>query len=178
MEHHKACHERQSLEDYVGSYADITRRALRAGIVDTDSDTTTQGPITDPEQRCAPVELTPWKDGGDILSDIFDCLQAVDNADKFPSRLHVEETAYELATIHCEAAVHLFDVDTIYKQRKRIVDDALQRASSLRTAISLFLRRRRYSINSVLGESDVDGGDHELVFSPHCRATSITTHRG
>lgn len=166
----------QGLDDYVASYAHITH----AGIyVDKDPSTTTRGPITDPEGRHAPTMLAPWTDGSDVLDDIFSCIRStveeygnpeVDSPRaRFPSRDHVGETGSELPAINCEAAVHFFDYDTIYKPAKRIIDSALARSVDLCRSISICLKYRHYGTRT--GISTTRTG--KVVFSPHSRTISV-----
>lgn len=71
-----------------------------------------------------PAQLAPWTDGCDISDDFFHTLLALLKAPHdrpfpaFPYRLHVDEMGHKLAVINSEAAVHIFDVDTIYKPAK------------------------------------------------------------
>lgn len=164
----------QSLGDYVAAYADIVRRSFASNIVDTNPATTTQGPITDPEGRLAPTELAPWRDVCDILDELFNCLYDFTDttADEFPCRLHVDETGHELSIINSEAAVHLFDVDTIYKPAKRIIDSALKRPF-LQGAIASLLHRRGYKINAALTADGGPASVGQVVFSPHSRTISV-----
>ncbi|ROW07245.1 hypothetical protein VMCG_03827 [Cytospora schulzeri] len=164
----------QGLEDYIASYAYISHHGITHKI-DTHHATTTQGAITDPEGRLAPAELAPWHDGRDLLDDIFHCLRDLDTAEneasvRFPCRNHVEEKGHELSIINSEAAVHLFDVDTVYKPAKRIIDAALARPS-MRAAISSVLRHRGYEAATPSTQ-----GQGEVVFSPHSRTVTVPVH--
>lgn len=163
----------QSLGDYMASYADIAHRSLANHLIDTDPATTTKGPITDPEERLAPTELAPWQDGAETLDALFRCLHEFDTTAEFPCRLHVNETGHELSTINSEAAVHLFDVDTIYKPAKRILDSTLKRPF-LRGAIASLLHHQGYKIDAALmTNGDTQQGHSQVVFSPHSRTVSV-----
>ncbi|KAH8762026.1 hypothetical protein F5883DRAFT_122214 [Diaporthe sp. PMI_573] len=164
----------QRLEDYIASYADISLDAI-TNKIDTNPGTTTKGPITDPEGRLAPAKLVPWSDGFEVLDDIFLCLRALAAPENnntplyFPYRDHVIQTGHELSAVNSEAAVHLFDVDTIYKPAKRIIDAALERPSSLRLSITPLLQRRGYTTNGALP-------DGQVVFSAHSRTINVPSH--
>lgn len=178
MDHPSSDCARQGIEDFIASHASIALDHIR---IDTDPATTTQGPITDPEGRLAPARLAPWKDGYDILGDVFNCLLASlgshaegDHPATFPSRLYVDEMGQALSVINSEAAVHLFDVDTIYKPAKKILDAALRRPFALRASMSPILRRRGYRTDL----ADTNGQDikGEIVFSPHSRTITVPAH--
>lgn len=164
---------RQGLEDFIASHAHIALNHIR---IDTDPATTTQGPITDHEGRLAPAQLAPWKDGFDILGDVFNCLltQVESSAEPhtFSSRLYVNEMGEALSVINSEAAVHLFDVDNIYKPAKKILDAALCQPASLRASLTPILRRRGYKTAGTDGRNT----NGEIVFSPHSRTITAPAH--
>lgn len=142
MDHQSDQCSRQRLEEYIASYAHIAQRHRR---IDTNRDTTTRGSITDPKGRHAPAQLAPWTGGHDTLNDIFYALLTLleEPHDRpspmFPCRLHINKTGHELSVINSEAAVHLFDIDTIYKPAKNIIDSSLGRLAALRKAIAPIL---------------------------------------
>lgn len=167
--------EPQGLGDYIASYADIAYDAVNHKI-DYNAATTTQGTITDPEGRLAPHELAPWNSGPELLSAVFDCMRDTafpengpEAPPRMPCRLHVEETGHELSIINSEAAVHYFDIDTVYKPAKRIIDVALARPSC-GAAVSSLLRRR--GVRTTFPRTT----HGEVVFSPHSRAISVPAH--
>ncbi|KUI70858.1 hypothetical protein VM1G_06472 [Cytospora mali] len=161
---------RQRLDDYMASCAaigldDITNK------IDTAPATTTRGPITDPEGRLAPTTLAPWVGACDVLDEIFRNLRVLeatdhDSSPRFPSRGHVDDTGYELSVIDSETAVHYFDIDTVFKPAKRILDFALSRPGPLRTSLSAILHSRRYSTSAI---TDRPG---QVVFSPHSKTVT------
>lgn len=163
----------QQLGDYLASYVTISLDGV-AKKIDRNPATTTQGAITNPEGRLAPTELAPWKDAQHILDEIFHYLYNLDSTTAtFPSRLHVNKTVHELSIINSEAAVHLFDVDTVYKPAKRVIDFAL-RQPSVRDAISARLRSLSYSGPDII--SSHEGLKGEVVFSPHYRTITVPTY--
>ncbi|KUI74193.1 hypothetical protein VM1G_10030 [Cytospora mali] len=168
----------QGLDDYIASCADIALDGITLKI-DRKSATSTQGPITDPEGRHAPSTLAPWEGAFDILNDIFRYLRALEAASAhdpprqlFLSSLHVRDTGHELSVIDSEAAVHLFDIDTIYKPAKRILDNALRldQRPLLRYIISSTLQSREYN------PSDVPDEKAQVVFFPHQRTITVPAH--
>lgn len=168
-------HRRQGFEAYIASYASITLDGI-SNKIDRNPATTTKGPITDPERRRVPTILEPWADGCAVLDDIFFQLvgsAAADNdgrGSEFPCRDHVEETGHELPVVNSEAAVHLFDVDTVYKPAKRIIDSALNRTSNLYHLLPIALRRHGYSVSPTTTQPG------QVVFSPHSRTITIPDH--
>ncbi|KAF3763537.1 hypothetical protein M406DRAFT_74129 [Cryphonectria parasitica EP155] len=177
MDHPSSDCARQDLRAFLASYANMASEYIE---IDRDPATTTQGAITDPEGRLAPARLAPWKDGSDVLDDIFNCLLTVledaeggHTQETFPSRLHVSETGQALSVINSEAAVHLFDVDTLYKPANKILDAALRR-SAIRAAVTPILHRRGYRTDlAPMDSQDVPG---EFMFSPHHRTITVPAH--
>lgn len=73
--------------------------------------------------------------------------------------------------IKSEAAVHLSDIDTVFKPAKNINDFAL--GQLLRIATSKTLRRWGENVNAALAAYENDGIEGKVVFSPHSRTTTV-----
>ncbi|KAG6354085.1 hypothetical protein INS49_005056 [Diaporthe citri] len=165
----------QRIGDYLASYAHISLDAITHKI-DKDPETTTQGAITDPEGRLAQAEVAPWIGGRELLDEIFSCLYDFDSLPpEFPCRLHVDATGRELCMINSEAAVHLFDVDTLYKPAKWITEFAL-RQPSLRDAITAVLHRGGYNVDSSMAAHGGESTEGNIVFAPHSRTITVPDH--